>query len=108
MTATDELRRMLDERGVEHDDSHVRTWWDGRDCKYCYYDDDGIMRPSLTVIGATPVQAIDATLGRGECHNANDVMKSGEFCFKCSECGWTVEHLAPRFCPGCGRKVVDA
>ena len=73
MTATEELRRMLDERGVE--------WWPMHDVEAGYYQDrdtefviDGKKYTAhewggrLTVYGLTPEQAIAATLGRGTCH----------------------------------------
>lgn len=48
---------------------------------------------------------LNATLGCGECENANDVMKSGEIGFLCSECGSWDDAPQPRFCHNCGRKV---
>ena len=102
MTATEELRRMLDERGVPWKgygyENH--TWWGEWHAEN---------RPSvnglfLKVEGVvTPEQAIAATLGRGECHDAAG--KQMAF-FACSACGATNEHKHPRFCYGCGRKVV--
>lgn len=68
MTATDELRRMLDERGVE--------WWEGWDKDLTLFDGaDGIrwiadyMLGELflrSVLSITPEQAIAATLGPRE------------------------------------------
>lgn len=64
MSATDELRRMLDERGVEWADgdaSHTTEWTNanGQKCSAMYW------KPTLTVLisGCTPEQAIAATLG---------------------------------------------
>ena len=48
---------------------------------------------------------LNATLDAGECENANDVMKSGEIGFRCSECGSWDDDPQPRFCHNCGRKV---
>lgn len=69
--------------------------------------------------GHTPDEAIAriATLGRGTCHAAN-VAEYAWDDFECSECGWVtwsfiMEHEGcgtvqqPRYCPNCGRKVVD-
>lgn len=114
---TDELRRMLDERGVAY------RWYNGTATWYA----DGVMynawgydseRLTMSVCRLTPAQAIDATLGRGTCRAAN----ASEYAwddFECSECGWVtwgfiMEHegcgtvAQPKFCPNCGRKVVDA
>ena len=115
MTATDELRRMLDERGVEHYDGTERTLWGYEQTG----EDTGIYRFAASEISGgflqfnmfriTPAQAIAATLGRGECHDDSEV----EVIFECSECGCNhLRHRAfvdlPRYCPNCGRKVVDA
>ena len=123
MTATDELRRMLDERGVEWDElsnkegDRITRWKDanGRyvsalDCGETQYFADFYWGP-------TAQQAIEATLGRGTCHDEGD---PGDFC--CSECGvrmftdtsdtytmiasdghTIIKH--PNYCPNCGRRV---
>lgn len=72
MTATDELRRMLDERGIEHDDydpdprysgptSDRKTEWDGASFREW---PNGTIR--FGAKGTTPAQAIAATVGRCE------------------------------------------
>lgn len=40
MTATDELRRMLDERGIEHFDNNDKTLWGRIDSDYYPYGAD--------------------------------------------------------------------
>lgn len=73
MTTTDELRRLLDERGVEHEDIADATLWKGRDGK-AYTASEvytrGNMKPSTKKLVIrhmeTPEQAIAATLGRDE------------------------------------------
>ena len=106
-SATDELRRLLDERGVEWDYGiggayttefsangvmlNFRDWGDGVICS--------------TIL--TPEQAIAATLGR-TCHNVSKWVNV----FECSECGFdydfiTEPYQGPNFCPNCGKKVVD-
>jgi len=117
MSATDELRAMLDERGVHWwaGEDERRTLWESNGLTWEYFNDDN-GDAWLGFLGAceqdvTPEQAIAATLGAGTCHNA-DIGTEGYF--KCSECGtscsvdwecsgWDV----PSFCPNCGRKVVD-
>ena len=69
MTSTDELRKLLDERGVEHDDDYLRlpkdnfnkyTTWGDDDCdSYIEYVDGTVLR----IFDCTPEQAISATLG---------------------------------------------
>lgn len=69
MTATDELRRLLDERGVEYteDRGYREFFWD--------FGESGRARASaigtkglvqMIVTGITPAQAIEATLGPRE------------------------------------------
>lgn len=63
MSATDELRRMLDERGVAHSDHYLSTTW--RDDHGTLHLADERADGSLVVDMLTPEQAIAATL-RGE------------------------------------------
>lgn len=68
MTATDELRRLLDERGVEWmDDSYAQLWctvWHGQDGKqWRMTENQSGMLTELKAWKATPAQAIAATLG---------------------------------------------
>ena len=107
--ATDELRRLLDERGVEHYDGTESTLWLKDEHGYRASADEvsnGIMQ--LQVWCLTPAQAIDATLGRGTCRDV------GRYSFVCSECGWASDephHVLggfwTKYCPNCGRKVVE-
>ena len=125
MSATDELRRLLDERGVEWDGTEAVTFWN--DYSSCAFD--GNNGEKVTVhFRCTPEQAVDATLGRGECHtvsmdcfgnppyNQSGLNGNSTAC-GCSECGapWSTmgvfrgNALKHNFkaCPICGRKVVD-
>lgn len=114
MTATEELRRLLDERKVEWSKgaypNEARTYWM-----------DMVARPwnekRLYVMALlTPEQAVKATLGRGACRIVGG---------KCDQCGaivrekavtyWvptgdgikTARHHDARYCPNCGAKVVE-
>lgn len=108
MTATDELRRLLDERGVEWRGglpTETMVEADGLDLLYVTLP-DGRVRAFIRNY-LTPEQAVDATLGRGTCRDM------GRYCFTCSECGWIANephHMLggfyPSYCPSCGRKVV--
>ena len=113
MTATDELRRMLDERGVEWDGESyesVTFWNEETNLAVASDDRDGKLWMSLRV---TPEQAIEATLGRGTCHNAAPAYLD----FLCSECGFVHYHSDENddgegnnwhYCPNCGAKVMGA
>lgn len=111
MTATDELRRLLDERGIEYIKNDFGITWS-------YYNDPHTATESidgtLIVTGLTPEQAVEATLGRGTCENVGYYIDYTRF--KCSACGyngWTRyaaygEDRVPRYCPNCGREVVGS
>lgn len=122
MTATDELRRLLDERGAEYmaeDEPSVGlhfTSWDADG--FMWEADDRDKRIYLSADRLiTPEQAIAATLGVGTCHDKGNIER-----FICSECGcrlalqdddWEATMwlegaaMVPRYCPNCGAKVVD-
>lgn len=117
-TATDKLRRLLDERGVEWSpsawDRSTETYWKTADGNGCLaVQGETKLRLSFADY-LTPEQAIDATLGRGTCHAVFEVdamsedERVGEFV--CSECGETFgdgRDQRPNYCPNCGRAVVE-
>lgn len=161
MTATERLRKLLDERGVEYDTHGERygTWYDTPLGGHVYVPENNAGWLHVRSDAMTPEQAITATLGRayeprGTCHyepdykgftwwDENDVehyeeYSAGDECSSasCDECGYTMmvgddgwfdgwdeitewteedgsEHkgyvLKPRFkfCPNCGREVVE-
>ena len=130
MNATDELRRLLDERGVEHYDGTERTLWGHEQTG----ENTGIYRFAASEISGgflqfdmfrlTPEQAVEATLGRGTCrieYGPSAVFRNEtgpdwttqDFVARCSECGHRMHQDPftgewPRYCPWCGAKVVDA
>ena len=117
MTATDELRRLLDERGVEwRDDSSIygtrRTVWTADGVTYVAAEVSGRLKVSGYL---TPEQAVEATLGRGTCRmtRVEDEERILYGWMECIECGPVYPPAAERiqdavkFCPFCGRKVVD-
>lgn len=127
MSATDTIRAMLDERGVE--------WWQSANMLGCIFTrwysplfgdevvamENGEEGLVLFDHFMTPEQAVEATLGRGTCRNVRSADHT--IAFECSECGcWVAydeywetgiyvlhetgqEHIHPRFCPNCGRRV---
>ena len=116
MSATEELRRLLDERGVE--------WWQSVNMLGCVFTrwysplfsdevvamENGDGELELFSHLMTPEQAIAATLGTGTCH---EVMINRHW-RGCSECGYVWENMyaagfqiGPNYCPMCGAKVVD-
>lgn len=113
MTATDELRRLLDERGVE---------WDGTDSPYglpqvavtttfvaARYREWPSGTTAFNASNLTPAQAIAATLGRGTCR----ITDNGPwgYPYVCSACGASydadVNNGEFNFCPNCGARVVE-
>ena len=129
MSATDELRRLLDELGVEWmDDSYAQLWctvWHGHDGKQWRMTENmSGMLTELKAWHATPEQAISYTLGASGTCIADETETWECICdqigrygkrvtihvMECSECDHTYEHVngSYEFCPRCGRKVVDA
>ena len=113
MSATDELRRMLDERGVEWSTNETLadcwTRWDAHGYRCTATEINGSF--AFSVGNATPEQAIAATLGGGTCCMR---YKGGipEFVsldeWTCSECGSPLYNDSePIFCAFCGAKVVS-
>ena len=122
MTATDELRRLLDERGVEwgaeeSELDHVTTW-NANGGQAMFYESK-TTNPNLLQVNyyhLTPEQAVEATLGRGTCEVVSKLLIEGEYVpaeyyefeMECGEGFKWDESEPPRYCPNCGRKVVDA
>ena len=141
MTITEKLRRMLDVRDVESGYPHTLrpelhkaldaadinywvaqglTFWncpDGRECVAYGYQANGKPVLAVKIVGITdPEQAVEATLGRGECHKLPAVSDTTcvvrrcgfemEFGYwKCSNCGVECFEGA-KYCMNCGAKVV--
>ena len=132
MSATDELRTLLDERGVEwtaNDGEHVKeTCWPYMGelmAAFAEYD-NGETRFACDTWCFTPEQAVEATLGSfnctngertGTCHaDETDRIECGGIIdgrhydihvMECSECGHTYEHVNGdyEYCPHCGRRI---
>lgn len=110
MSATERMRALLDQRGVKYGgDRSVVYFEDSRGYKAMAYEaprryGNGVLCVHHT---ATPEQAVEATLGRGTCRSVWDVELTGRLRFQCSECGAVSLEITPRFCPGCGREVVE-
>ena len=103
MTATERLRAMLDERGVEYYPKRpdITVWSEG--VWHIHAQEDMIEGMlELFVRPVTPEQAIEATLGRGECRDTGNYISA----FECDACGEVYEmYRAPSFCPSCGKAV---
>lgn len=122
MSATDELRALLDERGIE--------WGETRDGSTAFSNNGNVRwaipcgaAKSLFEVGPlTPAQAIEAALGRGTCRIVktwSDSDYDEDWRYRCSECGCFIGVYerdpetgdvisADNYCPNCGRKVVSA
>lgn len=110
-SATDELRRMLDERGVPWKDHGYEnhTWWGAWHAEN---------RPSvnglfLKVEGVvTSEQAIAATVGAVTCEKVRVHMPIEDE-MHCSECGRFLGFAGDigvppyNYCPNCGRRIVE-
>ena len=129
-SATDELRRLLDERGVEYGGSDAVVYFeDERGYKACAYDAPRRYGECVLCVShtATPEQAIAATLGSCNCSNSErtngacipvldserDGMPYLNPRFVCSECGCQLTEsrlgkVWQNFCPNCGAKIVGS
>lgn len=131
MTATERLRALLDERGVEWGkaltDLSRQTHWSTERywCAFTEWNDAVNIADTLTVYHVSPEQAVEATLGRGTCdmeftqaaqfgdpNGEDSVFDVGMF--RCTACGtetygmWNDNDECrewPRYCPSCGRRV---
>lgn len=127
MTATDELRRLLDELrelACDINEKEIRshsviTLNQGRYNRQSKLDINHDWLNAWHAELERILQAVEATLGRGECHDSNKRFNA----WQCSECGatmllmfddcgeptYSVDGVAdmPRFCPNCGREVVE-
>lgn len=114
MTATDELHRLLDERGVEYnvvpEDAYSREYIKIGNIEILTND-----RDEVAVYNITPEQAVDATLGRGTCEVVSSIRHDYEGGYGGTEyehelsCGhktWWADDDPPEWCPYCGRKVI--
>lgn len=117
-TATDRLRELLDERGVEWKahgyENH--TWWSNNENVGWHAENRPCVRGLYVKVEAvlTPEQAIAATLGSGMCTLPETRVDHGSIEYngvtewrKCSACGEEILAYPAHFCPNCGRKVVD-
>ena len=125
MSATEELRRLLDERGVEYEGGERSVRWRDRNgvMMQAFPLADGEL--GMDVWSCTPAQAVAATLGSCNCSNSErtgtctadetEHIECGTIdgrhydihIMECSECGRTYEHVFGdyEYCPHCGRRV---
>ena len=114
-SATDTIRAMLDERGVEWTEpnnkarSHTTYWTAGFLRCIAVEFNDGMVSIASSSGDITPEQAVEATLGRGECEliHTRDKPRSKALTLTCSECGWWTDRINDewRYCPRCGKRV---
>ena len=126
-SATERIRALLDERGVEWDASDtyrllVTSWKDASGHSWAFMEHRDGSFSKLTTYHLTPEQAIAATLGAtdarptqsessGTCRIKPWKMErdTGFYdCMECSECGYVTdvsEWAKATYCAGCGRRV---
>lgn len=128
MSATERLRKLLDECGVEwkrkRGRKHDGTEWHDQFGVYAEavqeYSWDGFEHPEGKLLVRrgmgylTPEQAIVATLGAGTCKvETTENWLPAERYHRCKHCGAFFAVLdasgdiPPRVCPNCGRRVVS-
>ena len=111
MTATDELRRLLDERGARWWEEDGHTLWYGESIHHAASAFSSFLfgeneRVHLNAM-VTPEQAVEATLGRGTCKAVYS--PNGVYCSVCHGGGLTIPrrgvNALRNYCPNCGRKI---
>lgn len=116
MSATEKLRRLLDERRVEYRADDAKTVWathwefgEHSSAMFSEYDDGECVFVTSRHLW-TPEQAVDATLGRGECRITSAILIHDPDGYETTlDCGHVV-HMPPEdfdYCPSCGKKVAD-
>lgn len=114
-TATERLRELLDERGVEWEDCGNGATYVEHNGEAWRFDYDELFDQLAIVClsGYTPEQAIAATLGAGTCHLPDVVIDHGSIQHhgvtewrKCSKCDAEVLAYPVHFCPNCGAEVM--
>lgn len=118
MSATDELRRLLDERGVEYEIVPEDMYGAREFIRVGNIDILTNGRDEVAVYYLTPEQAVEAALGKGTCEilgydDGYDEGVDGEmYQYVDPRYFLSCEHesygsVVPNYCPVCGRKVVD-
>lgn len=112
MNATDELRRLLDERGVE---------WTSPSGLNSRFADSMTFIGNVAVVSeiegsdmlrinfdGTPEQAIEATLGRKTTtRHGRYRTKYGRSVPCCERCGYGIGDMRWHYCPSCGAEVIE-
>lgn len=107
MSATEELRRLLDERGIKWDygaSGAASTECGAAGSELTFTELSGGLICSTYL---SPARAMEIIVGHGKCRNVG----FAPYFFECSACGKT--HLRnaayvdmPNYCPSCGRRVI--
>lgn len=101
MSAMGDLRLSLLEHGVNYDEyGDGYTHWNYGGASYTAQQN---IVGKLIVCNLTPQQAIEATLGRGECMRVMDSIDPFGM-WVCDHCGHPLD-TSENFCGGCGRAV---
>lgn len=107
MSATDELRALLDERGAEHYDGTETTLWLKDGMGYRASADEGLNGfIQLHLWCTTPEQAIAATLGarKARAHPYGWEPDTGAFDVTRCECG-CLNDISATYCNDCGGEI---
>lgn len=102
-SATENMRRLLAERGIEWRSGLEGVTFVGDWC-FVEYDEGKLAATCEPVL--TIEQAIAATLGSGTCTRVKSGTKpDGSPRYRCSNCKYGIGDKRWSYCPNCGRKV---
>lgn len=110
MASTEELHRMLDERGIEWYEAGGVTFFGASDYGTRYAASEP--ECGITLDPLTPEQVIATTIGReacgGEFHRSSDLSSGRIPIYYCKSTNKSIfmEHTAA-YCPLCGGRVVE-
>lgn len=111
MSVTNELRKLLDQRGV----SWMPSVWNPHHETY-YQTDNGIGVVASEINGKitvrlesriTPEQVVDATVGSVTTRNGKTRKRYGRDVPLCECCGYAIGDERYNFCPSCGARVIS-
>lgn len=114
MNATERLRSLLDDHGIEWRNDEDFLWhteWVTDDAVFTSLAMDGNELAIQIICTMTPEEVVDQTLSGGKCNRIFDedyIVGIHGYCecLRCSECGKPLFGVF-KYCPWCGKEIVE-